>query len=80
MFVTRDTGDTIGTLLKFIQEEDKDHDEYFVKVLIGHLCFLKALDLITGSSELIDRLAANTKLFRTRMGEAGFNVLVSSLP
>jgi len=35
----------------------------------------RALDLITSSSELLDQLSANTKLFRSRMAEAGFNVL-----
>lgn len=35
----------------------------------------KAFDLIMASSELVSRLAANTKQFRTRMSEAGFNIL-----
>src|SRR3954452_12125186 len=36
---------------------------------------LKALELIGSSSALRDKLAANTELFRTKMPEAGFDVL-----
>jgi glycine C-acetyltransferase len=41
---------------------------------------LKALELIGGSSELRDRLRANTTLFRTKMTEAGFDVLPGDHP
>ena len=41
---------------------------------------LKALELIGGSSDLRDKLAANTKLFRTKMTEAGFDVLPGDHP
>src|ERR1700716_1327351 len=36
---------------------------------------LKALELIGGSSDLRDKLKANTALFRSKMTEAGFDVL-----
>jgi glycine C-acetyltransferase len=36
---------------------------------------LKVLDLLETSHELRERLAANTKLFRTKMTEAGFEIL-----
>lgn len=35
---------------------------------------LKALELLTATTELRDRLAANTERFRTRMTEAGFDI------
>lgn len=35
---------------------------------------LKALELLTASTELRDRLAANTERFRNRMTEAGFDI------
>src|SRR6266536_3488565 len=41
---------------------------------------LKALELIGGSSDLRDKLTANTKLFRTKMTEAGFDVLPGEHP
>ena len=41
---------------------------------------LKALELIGGSSDLRDKLAANTKLFRTKMTEAGFDILPGDHP
>ncbi|WP_328996877.1 glycine C-acetyltransferase [Kribbella sp. NBC_01245] len=41
---------------------------------------LKALELIGGSSELRDRLKANTERFRTKMTEAGFDVLPGDHP
>jgi glycine C-acetyltransferase len=41
---------------------------------------LKALELIGGSSDLRDKLAANTKLFRSKMTEAGFDVLPGDHP
>jgi glycine C-acetyltransferase len=41
---------------------------------------LKALDLIQGSTALRDKLEGNTTYFRTRMKEAGFNVLESTHP
>jgi len=37
---------------------------------------VQALDLITGSSDLIDQLLVNTKTFRLRMTQAGFTLLV----
>ncbi|MEE1786134.1 glycine C-acetyltransferase [Streptomyces sp. SP17BM10] len=36
---------------------------------------LKVLDLVENSNELRERLAANTALFRTKMTEAGFEIL-----
>ncbi|MFE7425687.1 glycine C-acetyltransferase, partial [Streptomyces sp. NPDC057545] len=36
---------------------------------------LKVLDLLEGADDLRERLTANTKLFRTRMTEEGFDVL-----
>src|SRR3954463_10510962 len=41
---------------------------------------LKALELIGSSSALRDKLAANTELFRTKMTEAGFDVLPGDHP
>src|SRR5215207_6339818 len=41
---------------------------------------LKALELIGGSSELRDKLRANTALFRSKMTEAGFDVLPGDHP
>jgi glycine C-acetyltransferase len=41
---------------------------------------LKALELIGGSSELRDKLRANTALFRTKMTDAGFDVLPGDHP
>jgi glycine C-acetyltransferase len=41
---------------------------------------LRALDLIEGSSELRDRLHANTAYFRKRMGELGFDILPGEHP
>jgi glycine C-acetyltransferase len=41
---------------------------------------LQALDLIEQSSELRDRLNANTTAFRSRMGELGFDVLPGEHP
>lgn len=41
---------------------------------------IKALELIAGSSDLRDRLQANTQLFRTKMTEAGFDVLPGDHP
>jgi glycine C-acetyltransferase len=41
---------------------------------------LKALELIGSSSELRDRLRANTALFRTSMTQAGFDVLPGDHP
>jgi glycine C-acetyltransferase len=35
---------------------------------------LKALEMLTATTELRDRLAANTERFRTRMTEAGFDI------
>lgn len=35
---------------------------------------LKALEILTSSSELLDRLKANTKYFRTEMKKAGFTI------
>ncbi|MEN8654550.1 glycine C-acetyltransferase [Streptomyces sp. 21So2-11] len=36
---------------------------------------LTVLDLLESAGDLRERLAANTKLFRTKMGEAGFDIL-----
>ncbi|WP_434599199.1 glycine C-acetyltransferase [Streptomyces sp. A5-4] len=36
---------------------------------------LTVIDLLESAGELRERLAANTKLFRTRMGDAGFDIL-----
>jgi glycine C-acetyltransferase len=41
---------------------------------------LKVLDLLAESSELRDRLEANTKLFRQLMTEAGFNIVPGEHP
>jgi glycine C-acetyltransferase len=41
---------------------------------------LKALELIGGSTELRDKLKANTALFRSKMTEAGFDVLPGDHP
>jgi glycine C-acetyltransferase len=41
---------------------------------------LKALELIGGSTELRDKLKANTTLFRSKMTEAGFDVLPGDHP
>ncbi|PWI42905.1 glycine C-acetyltransferase [Streptomyces sp. ICBB 8177] len=41
---------------------------------------LKVLDLLETASELRDRLQANTKLFRTKMTEAGFEILPGDHP
>ena len=41
---------------------------------------LKALDLVSGSSELRDRLHANTVYFRARMTELGFDILPGEHP
>jgi glycine C-acetyltransferase len=35
---------------------------------------IRALELLTDSSELIDKLKANTELFRTKMTENGFDI------
>ncbi|WP_031074102.1 glycine C-acetyltransferase [Streptomyces sp. NRRL S-118] len=41
---------------------------------------LKVLDLLESAGELRERLDANTKLFRTRMTEAGFEILPGDHP
>jgi len=41
---------------------------------------LKALEIITSSTELLDRLAQNTKYFREGMARAGFNIASSKHP
>ncbi len=41
---------------------------------------LKVLDLLTETSELRERLFSNTKLFRERMAEGGFNILPGEHP
>ena len=41
---------------------------------------LKALDILTHSTELRDRLASNTKLFREGMRERGFDILAGEHP
>ncbi|MCC7087449.1 MAG: glycine C-acetyltransferase [Pirellulales bacterium] len=41
---------------------------------------LKVLDLIGRSTELRDRLEANTRFFRTAMSEAGFNIVPGEHP
>jgi len=41
---------------------------------------LEALELLTGSTELRDRLADNTKFFRERMTRAGFQILPGEHP
>jgi glycine C-acetyltransferase len=41
---------------------------------------LKVLDLLTESAELRQRLRENTHFFRTRMSEAGFNILPGEHP
>ena len=41
---------------------------------------LKVLDLISGSTELRDRLEANTRYFRKGMTDAGFNILPGEHP
>jgi glycine C-acetyltransferase len=41
---------------------------------------LAALDLLSSSGELLDRLRANTELFRRRMTEEGFDLLPGEHP
>jgi glycine C-acetyltransferase len=41
---------------------------------------LKVLELLTASTELRDRLEANTKFFRENLGKIGFNVLPGTHP
>jgi glycine C-acetyltransferase len=41
---------------------------------------LEALELLTGSTELRDRLEANTKFFRTEISKAGFDILPGEHP
>ncbi len=41
---------------------------------------LKALEMLTASTELRDKLEENTKYFRSKMKEAGFDVLESTHP
>jgi glycine C-acetyltransferase len=41
---------------------------------------LKALELLGSSSDLLDRLRANTALFRSKMTEAGFDILPGDHP
>jgi glycine C-acetyltransferase len=41
---------------------------------------LKALELLSGSTELRDRLAENTRFFRSRMAEAGFDIPAGEHP
>ncbi|WP_438290288.1 glycine C-acetyltransferase [Streptomyces sp. HUAS TT7] len=41
---------------------------------------LKVLDLLESAGDLREKLAANTKLFRTRMTEAGFEILPGEHP
>ena len=37
---------------------------------------LQAIELIAGSSDLVAKLQENTRHFRTRMAEAGFELMV----
>ena len=41
---------------------------------------LKAIELLQRSTELRDRLEANTKFFRTAMGQSGFNIVPGTHP
>ena len=41
---------------------------------------LKALDLLSASTELRDRLEANTRWFRERDGRAGFKIVPGGTP
>ncbi len=41
---------------------------------------LTVLDLLTASTELRDRLEVNTKFFRAKMGQLGFNILPGTHP
>lgn len=41
---------------------------------------IKVMDLLTASTELRDKLEANTKLFRTKMTEAGFDIIPGEHP
>jgi glycine C-acetyltransferase len=41
---------------------------------------LKALEILTSSTELRDRLEANTKFFREKMAKAGFQILPGEHP
>jgi len=41
---------------------------------------LKSLEILTRSTELRDRLEANTRYFRERMTQAGFNILLGEHP
>jgi glycine C-acetyltransferase len=41
---------------------------------------LASLDLLSSSGELLERLRANTALFRSRMTEAGFDLLPGDHP
>lgn len=40
-------------------------------------CVLQVFDILMSSSDLTEKVAANTKLFRSRMQEAGFSLTVS---
>jgi len=41
---------------------------------------IKVMDILTASTELRDKLEANTKLFRTKMTEAGFDIVPGEHP
>lgn len=41
---------------------------------------IKVIDLLTASTELRDKLEANTKLFRSKMTEAGFDIIPGEHP
>jgi len=41
---------------------------------------IKAIDLLNGSTELRDRLEANTKFFRDQMADSGFHILEGAHP
>jgi len=51
----------------------RDEFSYFICM------FLQAFDLVMKSSDLAEKVLANTQIFRKRMIGAGFTVLVSSM-
>lgn len=73
--------------MKFCRRKSEGGERFYLELTVlyyiffinrGDVLMLQAFDLIFATSELVERLAANTRLFRTRMTEAGFNVLVGT--
>ena len=57
-----------------------DFNDFLTVLYMGHILskenLFQVFDILTTSSDFTDRLAANTKQFRTRMEGAGFTVAV----